>query len=277
MASLVIVSDLDGTLLDGRTYSWTPAREALQLLARQNIPLVLVSSKTRTELEPLRLQLDHHAPFIVENGGAVFVPKGLFPFPLDSTVLRGSYQVLETGAPYARLRTALKEIEQLVGCPLKGFGDMTVEELMQCTGLSRTEAILAKQREYDEPFVLDPGSGRAEDVRCLAEQRGLTVTRGGRFYHLMGSANKGRACRSVIDWYRRALPPNSPPLQTVGLGDSLNDLPMLAAVDHPILLPHPDGSHDPEIRIPVMRTREGGPVGWNAAVLEVVSTLRRTA
>src|SRR3712207_5384235 len=138
MTPALVLTDLDGSLLDAETYSWSPARKALEALGRHQVPLVLVSSKTRTELEPLRFDLSHHGPFVVENGGAIFVPKGLFPFPLESTVLRGPYQVLEIGVGYARLRTALKEIEHLLGCRLKGFGDMSVEEVMRQTHLSRS-------------------------------------------------------------------------------------------------------------------------------------------
>ena len=42
-----IFSDLDGTLLDHDTYGYEPARPALALLGRKNIPLILCSSKTR--------------------------------------------------------------------------------------------------------------------------------------------------------------------------------------------------------------------------------------
>src|SRR5262249_7819522 len=83
MANFVVFTDLDGCLLDSVPYTYEPAVPALEALRAQGIPLVLVSSKTRAEIEPLRKQLDHHDPFIVENGAAVFVPRGLFDFPLE--------------------------------------------------------------------------------------------------------------------------------------------------------------------------------------------------
>ena len=73
MPNLIVYTDLDGSLLDGTTYSYEPATPALAALREQGIPLVLVSSKTRAEMEPLRQRLDHRDPFIVENGGAVAV------------------------------------------------------------------------------------------------------------------------------------------------------------------------------------------------------------
>jgi len=44
--ALVVFSDLNGTLLDHETYDWTPAKPALDRLARQGCPVILSSSKT---------------------------------------------------------------------------------------------------------------------------------------------------------------------------------------------------------------------------------------
>ena len=78
----VIFTDLDGTLLDRETYTWEAARPALDRVKRQGIPWVLVTSKTRGEVEFWRRCLGNEHPFIVENGGAVFVPAGYFPFAI---------------------------------------------------------------------------------------------------------------------------------------------------------------------------------------------------
>jgi mannosyl-3-phosphoglycerate phosphatase len=275
---LLVLTDLDGTLLDPLTYSYDAAIPALAELKQREIPVVLVSSKTRVELEPIRYQLGNQEPFVAENGGAVFVPKGFFSFPLEGAVLRGPYQVLELGTSYAKLRSALTEISHALGYELKGFGDMSVEEIMTRTGLSHAEALLSKQREYDEPFVVlglgrDP---RAEQthrlVRQQAEARGLRCVSGGQFHHLLGTHDKGQACRSLINWYRLRYGPNDK-LETIGLGDSENDLPLLAEVDHAILIQKADGSYDPYARLPNLVRAPGiGPVGWNHEVLALCRT-----
>ena len=71
---VVVITDLDGTLLDHDTYSFEPARPALARLKRDNIPLVLNSSKTAAEIIELRKMLGNHDPFVVENGTGIFVP-----------------------------------------------------------------------------------------------------------------------------------------------------------------------------------------------------------
>jgi mannosyl-3-phosphoglycerate phosphatase len=57
----VVVTDVDGCLLD-ETYRWEPARPALDALKKRGIPLVLCSSKTRAEMEPLHADLGLDAP-----------------------------------------------------------------------------------------------------------------------------------------------------------------------------------------------------------------------
>ncbi len=268
MSRYVLFTDLDGSLLDASTYSFDPAREALEVLRARRIPLVPVSSKTRAEIEPIRFQLEMQHPFVSENGGGVFIPKGYFPFSLDGASVHADYQVVEFGAPYSKLCAVLKEIEQTVGYQLRGFADMPVEEIAERTGLTQVQALLAKQREYDEPFIIEGPPTLAEQVTHEIERRELHCTKGGRFYHLIGETDKGRACRYLIDCYRRL---HDGQVITLGIGDSLNDLPMLAAVDRPILVQKPDGSYDHDLQLAnLIRAPGVGPVGWNRGILSVL-------
>jgi mannosyl-3-phosphoglycerate phosphatase len=274
MTHLVFFTDLDGCLLDSTTYSYEPAVPALEALRAQGIPVVLVSSKTRAEIEPLRRQLGHNDPFIVENGAAVFVPRGFFEFPLERARIRSSYEVIELGLPYGILRDVLKQIEKTVATPLRGFGDLSVDEIMQVTGLSRQDASLAKQREYDEPYILEGPPALIEEVCRQIVVRGLHWTKGGRLFHLTGDNNKGQAATLLLRCYERQqrLQGQGERIETVGIGDSVNDASLLAIVDHPILVQKPDGSYDPDIHIPGMIRAPGiGPVGWNHAVQELLA------
>ncbi|HNJ20011.1 MAG TPA: HAD-IIB family hydrolase, partial [Nitrospira sp.] len=274
MQRILIFSDLDGSLLDPTTYSYKDASDALAAIEHRGATLILVSSKTRAEMEPLRRSLCNHHPFIVENGGAIYVPNGTFPFPLEGALSREAFQVFQLGAPYATLRAALKEIGQEIGGRLRGFGDLTLAEVVQLTGMSAGDAQLAMQREYDEPFVMDGDVVAWQDLLAAATRRGLCCTRGGRFYHLMGANDKGMASRQLIEWYRRLEQQKGQTLVTVGLGDSLNDLPMLESVDYPILIQKPNGSYDQDVQLPRLIRADGvGPVGWNRSLIDLLPTL----
>jgi mannosyl-3-phosphoglycerate phosphatase len=269
---IVVFTDLDGTLLRHEDYDWSAAREALAELARRRIPLILASSKTRAEIELWRSRLSNHDPFISENGGALYVPPGSTPAPIPEAAAAAGCPRVEFGTPYSRLRAALRAISGEMGVELRGFGDAEAEEIARWTGLSGEELARARQREYDEPFV--PARPLADDelarLRSLAAAKGLRVTRGGRFHHLTGANSKGDAVRVLMSGYRAA----AEPVVSVGLGDGPNDLELLRAVNHAIIVARPAGDHAPELcaALPeARRTAGAGPEGFAEGVLGYLS------
>ncbi len=257
--AVVVFSDLDGTLLDGGDYSFAAAAPALALLRARHIPLVLCTSKTRAEVEVLRLQFGNRHPFIVENGGAVYVPRGTFAFDFSWQRQTADYQVIELGTPYGDLVAELEQLRQRSGIAVRGFSDMSVAEVARRTGLGRAEAVRAKEREFDEPFVLPEG---ADPQQVLAASE-LPISRGDRFFHLT-SSDKGRAVTALLALYRRA----RPGLVGIGLGNAGNDLSLLAAVDVPILVAGRGGGYDSAVALPGLCFAAGaGPEGWNAALM----------
>jgi mannosyl-3-phosphoglycerate phosphatase len=267
---ILVLTDLDGTLLDHRTYSFEPARPALRLLRESGIPLIVCTSKTRAEVEEIRTALGNSDPFVVENGGAVFFPAGGFGAVLAEARPESGYLVVEFGTSYSRILSIFSGMKKRLPGRLKGFSDLTVQEVARLTGLSLEEAARAKKREYDEPFVLDDPDADLDTVRRLAESAGLTVTRG-RFFHLTGQNDKGRAVRLIKEVYAR-LDGAAP--RTIGLGDSPNDLPLLENVDFPVLVQRPGGRYEPSIRLDRLILAPGeGPIGWSASVRELVGHL----
>ena len=99
MSRYVLFTDLDGCLLDCDRSSFDHVRPALDSLRSAGIPVILVSGKTRAEIEPLRERLDHHDPFIVENGAAAYVPFETFDFTPERSRRRFSYHIIELARP----------------------------------------------------------------------------------------------------------------------------------------------------------------------------------
>jgi mannosyl-3-phosphoglycerate phosphatase len=262
---LAVFTDLDGTLLDHRTYSFDAARPALEQLARCNFPVILCTSKTRAEVEVLRAALDNGHPFVVENGGGVFIPLNYFPFPVERAARRGAYNVLEYGASYQDLVRALHEASRLSGCPVRGFHEMSAEEIASCCDLPLEQARLAKQREYDEPFeVLAPRA--LKRLLETIEQLGKRWTRGGRFHHITGNNDKAGAVTALVRLFRRRYAG----LTTVGLGDAPNDAEFLRVVDVAVAV---RSAHTPRLLRMVGNARPTtlpGPAGWNEALLQMV-------
>lgn len=261
-AGLLVFTDLDGTLLDHNTYSFDAAKDALNQLRNAHVPLVLCSSKTRSEIEVWRKKLGNRDPFICENGGGIFFSDAFSSTCKDCRKKNG-YPVMELGIPYPDLLTTFKTLKKRFRGKIRGFSEMTVDELAGLTGLSHDEATLAKDREYTEPFLFH---GNEKELENAVQDLKLNLTRGGRFFCLMGDNDKGRAIRIVTRMYRES----KPYLTTVAIGDSHNDLPMLKEVDVPVLVQGPGGLYERETDIPnLLRAPGVGPVGWNAALLKI--------
>ena len=152
-ANLIIFTDLDGTLLDHFTYSWQAAAKALEQLAYLHIPLIFCSSKTKDEVIIIRGELGINHPFIVENGAAIYSPLGYFENAVFDKTDNG-YEVKQFGVPYAELRSFLEDCKKNLHIRLQGFGDLTLTEIQEMTGLDSHQAELSRRRAYSEPFRL---------------------------------------------------------------------------------------------------------------------------
>lgn len=275
---IVVFSDLDATLLDPRDYSYDAAREALDALRARDGSLVLVSSKTFAEMEPLSRELGFDDPYVVENGGAlVFSRTGpigsnlVEAFPHSRAIATNDVLMLPLGESYETLVRSLAEIAAEVGLELKGFSAMSNGEIALLTGLPLDQVDKARRRDFDEPFTLHNSKpGDIRRVTAAAAQRGLTVVAGGRFLHVIGHEGKGRAVALLLDAYRQLYGS----IVTVGLGDSPNDFSFLDLMDIPVLVGESEsldrlaGAHPRGLQIP-----QAGPTGWNLAVLQILANL----
>lgn len=270
-APWVIFSDLDESLLDRSDYSFDEARPALDEVQRRGIPLVLCTSKTAGETLRFQSLLGIEGPFVVEGGGGVYVPRGWFERLPGTPQVRGRHLLLPLAESRDEVLQGLSYLKECTGNGIRGFDDMSAEEIAEETGLPLEMAVLAKDREFDEPFKFVRGEDEfASHLPRLAYERRLRVTRGGRYYHLHGDTDKGRGVDLLLRLYRRRFGR----VRSLAVGDSEMDLPMLAAVDRPIAVQRPDGRHDFVLSSRVkgiLRVEAPGPAGWNRGVLEVLA------
>ncbi len=240
----IIFTDLDGTLLNHHDYSFDEASTMLRFIKKRSIPLIYTTSKTQKECRLLQEKMGISSPFIVENGAAIF--------GLESGVI-------ELGVGYEELRSFIQKYAKAFD--LMPFSLMRVEDVMEATDFSREMAILAKEREYSEPFLCSHEE-KLEAFKEIAKQNGYKVLRGGRFYHLVGEKqDKGEAVSLVLKHYKG--------YRSIALGDSYNDLDMLRVVDIPILIPRYDGSYiDADIE-GLKKAPYPGPKGWDFVLEEI--------
>jgi mannosyl-3-phosphoglycerate phosphatase len=261
----LLFSDLDGTLLDHETYSFDAARPALHRVQDCGIPLILNTSKTLVEVIDINRALHNKAPVIIENGGAMAFPLDLeLPFELPGHEIDTEHAVVRFSPPYAEIRAFIEAQRHQADYRLKGFADLSADEVSHLTGLAVEEAAQARERLCSEPFLWEDSDERLSAFTDAAGDHGLRVTRGGRFHHLMGDTSKAAAMMAMAELFA-GTSAGRPTL--VALGDSENDIEMLQHADVAVVVMRPDGRHlECEGLHKTYKTVEPGPEGWNAAV-----------
>ncbi len=263
---VIVFTDLDGTLLDYYTYSFEASKEGIELLRSHRVPLIFCTSKSYAEVIHFREETGNTSPFIVENGGAIYIPREQVeqfkPFMQTGRLKQsGDYAALELGADYATLRRVFEQMKKAFGNSVTGFGDMSVEEVSRSLNLAPRLAAMAKVRRHDEPFILrDPSL--LESIQQLTRQNGLKVYPGTRFYHLMGNTDKGVAVKELMSLYKKVYGT----IVSAAIGEGKNDEPMLRQVDVPFLVQKPGGSFTDVTLDRITRIDAVGPHGFTRAV-----------
>lgn len=251
----IIFTDLDGTFLDHDTYDYTPALPMLERLKALDIVVAPVTSKTLAELELLALPFDTSTR-ITENGMAIS----------HESIIHTS------NANYDEIKTFLATLPESLRTHINGFNDMSIQEVMQHTGLDQQHAEAAKSRLASEPFLWSGSDAQMAEVSTLGANQNLTITRGGRFYHLMGKGDKNTAIRWVLE---QSKDKNT---ISIALGDGPNDVSMLAEADYGVIIPNPHGTaisiQNPKGKI--ITAPLTGPAGWSAALAMILDELEQT-
>ncbi len=264
----IVFTDLDGTLLDHHTYDYSPALPAVAKLQERQIPLVFCTCKTAAEMILFRTEIGNEDPFIVENGGGIYIPKGYFSILPEEIRENDPFLVISRGLPYTQLQEILTRISGECGLTIQSLNQLTASELAEISGLSMEQAQRSLQREFDLPFSIvspQPNRSRLEEK---VQQLGLKLIQGGRFLHLSSDGEKGGAVAQLIGLYQAN---RGEPVQSIGLGDSRNDLSMLEEVDIPVIIPNPHSIAALGNELPGARRADTpGPGGWNDAVLSLL-------
>ena len=244
----IVVTDLDGTLLDHDDYQPDQALPLLKRLSELGIPLIANTSKTRAEWLAMRGDFSNEAAFVIENGSAIFYPDG-------SSQILGSSRA-EINAVLDGLRPAYR---------FETFLDLGLSGIISHTGLPEEDAQRAGEREFSEPLVWqDDDQKKAAFCQEIA-RHGLVTLEGGRFLHVLGKTDKGRALEILRERYQTQC--------IIALGDSPNDIAMLEQADIACVIattrPEPLKISAPRI----LRSTQRGPSGWAELMTPLLNEL----
>jgi mannosyl-3-phosphoglycerate phosphatase len=272
MTKKVVFSDIDGTITDINTGKYDLSKGLIRKLKENSIPVIFCSAKTFAEQEKIRQDIGLMEPLIVENGGAVMIPTDYFS-PSAMVIVRnhkkiGNYIVIELGKPSYMIRQKLDSIRENYKIEFKGVADVSLRKLSSITGLKASYARRMADRKYGETILLidekdvKPFTRRAREI-------GLRVIHGGRFFDVTAGNDKGKAVSVLLQLLRQKY---GQKVIFFGIGDSLNDAPMLSHMDVPMLVQRPDKAWSPLKMKNIVKLPGIGPIGWKSAFDKIMET-----
>jgi mannosyl-3-phosphoglycerate phosphatase len=271
---LVVVTDIDDTLLEPGARALPSERAALDFLAQRGVPVVINSSRTHAEVERIQETLRLLTPSISEHGSALFIPPGSFPSLPDRAARAVSGHVIEFGRPYHEVVDAVRITARDLGVEIIGFADLTIEDVARELGVTDVEAQLAKLREYTELIrIADETDGRRSHVLNALRRRGLRCWPVGRHHLVTATRDRAESLLTLKALWRHAW---SEPPCIVGFGNSEDDVTWLRHADIPVIVQNDHNGVDPRIlsKLPTARvSQRSGRVGWSDAIFECVAPL----
>lgn len=248
-SQVLIVTDLDGTLLDHYNYSFDSVLPVLKKLREVGIPVVVNTSKTRREWHAMREQFQNEDAFVIENGSALYLPDG---------------KTHTFGSDHAHILSKLAQFKS--DFRFRGFSELGLAGIMKHTGLRTEEVQRAATREFSEPLLWEDTPSQLHTFCKKIAQQGLKTLQGGRFLHILGQTDKAKPLSTLREYYQAKT--------IIALGDSANDLAMIEQADIGVLISSPTNPHltAPNAKR-LIRTELQGPQAWAATMTRLLDEL----
>jgi len=261
----VVISDLEGSMLDSKTRSAIGVLPAVEQLKMKDVPIVFCSSKTQSEQMHYLKLLGLRAPFISESGSALFIPENYFSTSLPRNggnhYNMEGWDVIEFGARYDEVSGKLEKVICELNTNYQYFGNLSIKEIANYTSLSIPAAMRASERGYSETiFNVDTSTSAFEQFREKLDINDLKCDPGTQFITVTGkSSNIREAISFLIGLYKV----DHPGVRMVGIGKHGKDEAMLSEVDLPYLIQNSYGEWaDIQSIENLVKIKGEGPAGW---------------
>lgn len=220
-----IFSDIDGCIINNSEPDFALINETLQNAINNDFIIVLTTAKTTHELIRLNKILNLPGPFIIENGaGILFKNNSLENSGAGEIIQIEDYKLL-------KLINHKPDINILKSICDKGsiLTQMNNIEVTKITGLSDSNAILAKTRYFTEPIYIENlDKIKLKLLKSKLRKHKFYFIQTKRFLHVCTNKknHKGYAIKFLIEkiyHYKNR--------ETYAIGDSVNDFSMLNFCD----------------------------------------------
>ena len=213
--SVVIFTDLDGTLLNRDTFKFDEIKDYIKSLVNKGIIIIPNTSKTNAELNNFAKELDLNLPFISENGSAIHGLNIINKNLPDEIILAREKELI--------LKIFQKEIPENLKSKCKLITKMEKKIQKEVFGLSDKNLRNVLNRSYSTPILFEGNNEQKKDLFKIVKNVGLSLHEGGRVINICDNVSKLKAMNRVIKIIKKT----ENEIKTIGVGDNFNDLDML--------------------------------------------------
>ena len=248
--SLVIFTDLDGTLLHRDNFKFDEIKNFIKDLITKEIIIIPNTSKTDKEIKEFFNELGSELPFISENGASIhglnLINKN---FPNKMILSRDKKELIKIF--YSKVPDKLKNKCNFIF-------NMNEERQIDILGLKDNYLKNALDRKYTIPFLFDGNKIEKNELSKILKLNSLTMQEGGRVLNLGDNTNKVKSMNQVLKIYKKV----EKKIKVIAVGDNFNDLEMLENSDIPCLVFNDQFKQD-QINIDnLIISNKPSPEGW---------------
>ncbi len=248
--SLIIFTDLDGSLLHRDNFKFDEIKEYIKSLNDEGIIIIPNTSKTEKEIEEFIKELGLNLPFISENGSSIH---GLdlinSNFPNKIILSRDKQEIIKIFS---------SKVSEELKAKCKFISDMNTKEQIDILGLQDKNLKNALDRKYTIPFLFKGNKVEKNKLFKVLRSSSLTMQEGGRVLNLGDNIDKVKSMNKVLKIYKKI----ESKIKVIAVGDNFNDLDMLRNCDIPCLVFNDQFKQD-QINIDnLIVSNKPSPEGW---------------
>ena len=252
---ILIFTDLDGSLLDKKTFKFDVIKDYFKELVRNGIIIIPNSSKTEAELLDFNEQNNLDLSFIAENGSSIHRLNKIHQNLPDKIIISRTID---------EIRNIYKENISLdFKNKITNILELEIEKQQKILGLSLDKIKLAIKREHSIPIKFNGTESEKNEFTNILKNSGLTIQTGGRIMNVCDNVNKSKAMSRALKLIKKQLDDE---IITIGVGDNENDIEMIKQTDYPCLVKN-ENFDSSLINIDnLIKSDEPSPKGWSDVI-----------